>query len=180
MFAKLFFLYCAGMIGSTALLAVQLRNPVHSLLMVLVLFFHLAAIYLTLGAEFLAAVQVIVYAGAVLVLYLFVLFLVHLRDEVRVERFVDSRALAAVFAGGLLLMLLAILPAFKAGPHGNWPIETIQRLGHTRIMGLELFSTSLLPFEIAGLILLIGVLGGMVLARRQQDIPAPRGLEDKA
>lgn len=179
MFAKLFFLYCAGMITTTGFLAVQLRNPVHSLLMVLVLFFHLAAVYLTLGAEFLAAVQVIVYAGAVLVLYLFVLFLVHLRDEVKVERFVDSRALGAVFAGGLLLMLLAILPAFAKGPAGNWPIETIQRLGHTRIMGQELFSTYLLPFEIAGMILLIGVLGGMVLARRQ-DKPATHDMEDKA
>ena len=70
MFIQLFFLYCAVMILGCGLLAVTMKNPVHCLLMVLVLFFHMAAIYLTLSAEFLAAVQVIVYAGAILVLYL--------------------------------------------------------------------------------------------------------------
>jgi len=100
MFAKLLFLYCGFVILACGLAAIRMRNPVHSVLMVLVLFFHMAALYLLLGAEFLAAVQVIVYAGAILVLYLFVLFLVSLREELRLKRFVDSAWLGAILAAG--------------------------------------------------------------------------------
>jgi len=85
MFTQIFFCYCAVMIIGTGLLAITMKNPVHSVLMVLVLFFHMAGLYLTLQAEFLAAVQIIVYAGAILVLYLFVLFLVSLREEIRIN-----------------------------------------------------------------------------------------------
>ena len=83
---QLLFLYCALVIIGTALLSVRFKNPVYSVLAVLVLFFHMAGLYLLLNAEFLAAIQIIVYAGAILVLYLFVLFLVNLKQEVKVER----------------------------------------------------------------------------------------------
>ena len=76
MFGEIFFLYCAFVITVCGVLAISLRNPIHCVLLVLLLFFHMAAVYLTLQAEFLAAIQIIVYAGAILVMYLFVLFLV--------------------------------------------------------------------------------------------------------
>ncbi len=168
MFAKFFFLYCACVIIGSGLVAVNLRNPVHSVLGVLVLFFHMAGLYLMLNAEFLAAVQVIVYAGAILVLYLFVVFLVDLRQEITVERFVDSKPAATGLVIGLLFSLLAILRFFKTGPGGQWSIEAVTKITHTKALGQEMYTTYILPFEIVALILLIAVVGGMVLARKDK------------
>lgn len=173
MFTQIFFCYCAVMIVGTGLLAITLKNPVHSVLMVLVLFFHMAGLYLTLQAEFLAAVQIIVYAGAILVLYLFVLFLVSLREEVRIDPYVDSGWIGRIFAAGLAVALVGILPTFILGAKGNWPPARIQQVTHTKAMGLEMYTTFILPFEIAGLILLVAVIGGLVLAKRNSAAPAP-------
>jgi len=166
MFTLIFFCYCSVVIIGTGLLAISMRNPVHSVLAVLVLFFHMAGLYLMLNAEFLAAVQIIVYAGAILVLYLFVVFLVNIREELKIDRFVQSAWLGRIIAGGIGFVLIAILPAFTLGEKGHWPLAAIQKLTNTKVLGQELYSTYILPFEIAGLILLIAVIGGMVLAKR--------------
>ena len=165
MFTYLFFLYCAVMIVGTGLLAVTMRNPVHSVLMVLILFFHMAGLYLILGAEFIAAVQIIVYAGAILVLYLFVLFLVSLRDEVKMDRFVTSAWLGRIISVGIGVSLIAMLPAFILGQKGHWPMAAVIKATNTKALGIEMYTTYIFPFEIAGLILLIAVIGGLVLAR---------------
>lgn len=171
MFTQIFFMYCALMIIASGILAISLRNPVHCVLMVLVLFFHMAGLYLTLNAEFLAAVQIIVYAGAILVLYLFVLFLVSLREELRLDAFIPSAWLGRAIAAGLAAALLYAVSAFSLGEKGNWPVEAIREMTHTKVIGQELYSTYLLPFEIAGLILLVALIGGLVLARREEDVP---------
>jgi NADH-quinone oxidoreductase subunit J len=171
MFTQIFFGYCALMIISSGILAVSLRNPVHCVLMVLVLFFHMAGLYLTLNAEFLAAVQIIVYAGAILVLYLFVLFLVSLREELNLDAFVPSAWLGRIIAVGLAGGLLFVIPSFILGEKGVWSMSAIKELTHTKALGQEMYSTYLLPFEIAGLILLIALIGGLVLARREANIP---------
>lgn len=170
MLNQLLFFYCALVIVSTALLAVRFKNPVYSVLSVLVLFFHMAGLYLLLNAEFLAAIQIIVYAGAILVLYLFVLFLVNLRQEVKVERFITNYRLSTVVSICIGFCLLAIIPSFKLGAKGNYPVERIKQLTHTKAMGLELYSTFILPFEVAGLILLVAVIGGLVLARNDKEV----------
>lgn len=171
MFELLFFCYCAVVIVGTALLAVSLKNPVHCVLMVLILFFHLAGLYLSLGAEFLAAVQIIVYAGAILVLYLFVVFLVSLRDELKVDCFVKNARIGRIIGLFLGLCLLSVIPFFIAGQKGRYPLETVQELTNTKVLGQEMYSTYILPFEIAGVILLIAVVGGLVLARRDKSDP---------
>jgi NADH-quinone oxidoreductase subunit J len=136
--------------------------------MVLVLFFHMAGLYLTLNAEFLAAVQIIVYAGAVLVLYLFVLFLVSLREELQLDAFVTHPWLGRAIAIALAAGLMAVIPGFTIGEKGDWPIAAVKELTHTKALGQELFSTALLPFEIAGLVLLVALIGGLALARREE------------
>src|SRR6266481_9062699 len=97
--------YMAAASIASALLAVTRKNPVHSMLWVLVLLLHVAGIFLLLGAEFLAAVQVIVYAGAILIFYLFVVMLLDLPEEVARPRFGNYWPLAA--AAGLCFAALA-------------------------------------------------------------------------
>lgn len=168
MFLQFFFGYCALMIIASGILAISLRNPVHCVLMVLVLFFHMAGLYLTLNAEFLAAVQIIVYAGAILVLYLFVLFLVSLREELHLDAFIPNPWVGRGIAAGLALALVYVIPAFTLGEKGVWTVRAIQEVTHTKALGQEMYSTYLLPFEIAGLILLVALIGGLVLARREE------------
>ena len=177
MFLKLFFIYCALVITASGILAISLRNPVHSVLMVLLLFFHMAGLYLTLNAEFLAAVQIIVYAGAILVLYLFVLFLVSLREEVQLNPFVPGAWAGRLIAGSMVVILLWVIPSFTLGEKGVWTVEAVRATTHTKALGLELYTTYLLPFEIAALVLLVALIGGLALARR--DEPTADGPEQE-
>ncbi len=171
MFLQLFFSYCALMIVLSGLLAIRLRNLGHRALMILVLLFHMAGMYLTLNFEFLAAVQSIVYASAVLVLYLFVLFFVSLREELHMNAFLPSPWLGRASATGLALGLLYALPSVTLGIKGGWNTEVVRQMTHTVVMGQERYAAYLLPFEVAGLILLVALLGGMALARRDHGIP---------
>ena len=179
MFTQIFFGYCALMITICGILAISLRNPVHCVLMVLALFFHMAGLYLTLNAEFLAAVQIIVYAGAILVLYLFVLFLVSLREELHLDAFIANPWVGRVIAAGLAAALLYVIPTFTLGAKGSWSIEAIKQITHTKALGQEMYSTYLLPFEIGGLILLVALIGGLALARRDGDDPEAPPADEK-
>lgn len=172
---QILFGYFAFAILVLAVMAVNNRNPVHSVLLVLLMFFHMAGVYLMLNAEFLAAVQVIVYAGAILVLYLFVLFLVNLKNEVVGERFVKNHASATAFSIGIFAVLFAAVHSFKLGPKGEWSIEAIKTSTHTKALGQEIFTNYIMPFEIAGTILLVAVIGAMVLVRRDKTTKGEMG-----
>jgi len=157
---------------ASAILAVTRKNPVHSMLWVLALFLHVAGIFLLLGAEFLAAVQVIVYAGAILVFYLFVLMLLDVPDNDSQPRFGAHWPLAAL--GGIGFAVLIWL-AHSGAPT---PLETDVALGPAsivgngpplgslRAVGIALFGPFALPFEMASLVLLAAIVGAVVLARR--------------
>jgi len=164
---QLLFFYFAVVMTGLGLLIVTGRNPVHCVLLMLALFFHMAGLYLLLNAEFLAAVQIIVYAGAILVLYLFVLFLVNIRDEVEMSPFVEKgRWFGAAAAAALFITFLRAVKNFSLGPHGEYTIEKVQQLTHTKAIGEAIYTTYILPFEIAGVILLVAVIGGLAIARR--------------
>ncbi len=166
---QLLFFYFALVVIGLGLRIVTAKNPVHSVLLMLVLFFHMAGLYLLLNAEFLAAVQVIVYAGAILVLYLFVLFLVNLREEVKVSPFIQKgRWLGIAGAVALFITFLRGVFSFSLGPHGQYTIEKIQQMTHTKAMGEAVYTTYILPFEIAGIILLVAVIGGLAMAKREK------------
>ena len=167
MFGEIFFLYCAFVITVCGVLAISLRNPIHCVLLVLLLFFHMAAVYLTLQAEFLAAIQIIVYAGAILVMYLFVLFLVNLQQELRLPALtpkpIVGYALAAALCGGMLWGVAGFVPGGK----GQWPLEALREATHTKALSRELFTHHFLSLEIAGVLLLIALVAALTLARKQ-------------
>lgn len=160
--SHLFFLYFACVIVVTSVLVVALRNPVYSALSLLIMFFHVAGLYVTLHAEFLAAVQIIVYAGAILVLYLFVVMLLNVKRD---ERY-HVQAPAAAFLGLVLLteiVLLAFQRTYQTGAAG---LPEVESTGNTGTIGEVLYSTYLFPFEIASLILLVAMIGAIILAKK--------------
>ena len=161
------FYYLAAASVASAILAVTRRNPVHSLLWVLALFMHVAGIFLLVGAEFLAAVQIIVYAGAILVFYLFFLMLLDLPREAG-PRFGAHGPLSA--AAGLAFAALAwfahepgLVPTAESMPAGGPAPANLAAIG------TALFGQFALPFEIASLILLAAIVGAVLVAKRRTE-----------
>ena len=139
------------------------------MLWVLALFLHVAGIFLLVGAEFLAAVQVIVYAGAILVFYLFFLMLLDLPSEAAGPRFGAHWPLCA--AAGVAFAALAWyaqMPGSRCRLRSPWPPEAL-RQGTSAAVGTALFTEFALPFEIASLILLAAIVGAVVVAKRKTD-----------
>ena len=167
MLQKLFFGYYAFTIIILSLLVVTRKNPVHSVMWMLLLFFHIAGLYLFLNAEFIAAIQVIVYAGAILVLFLFVVLLLNLKEEITLRQIVGSWPLAFFITGLLFVAVTAALGAYVQGPAGSHSIDVIQSQTHAKALGKLLYTEYLFPFEIASLILLVAVVGAVVLAKRK-------------
>ena len=137
------------------------------MLWVLALFLHVAGIFLLLNAEFLAAVQVIVYAGAILIFYLFVVMLLDLPDEEARPRFGSHWPLAAVV--GLSFAALAWLARLGRGVAPGAPPANVNAPPHGNVaaIGKALFGPFALPFEIASLLLLAAIIGTVVLARKR-------------
>src|SRR6059036_1583068 len=162
---QLFFFYFALIIAASSMLVVAVRNPIYSALALLIMFFHVAGLYVTLHAEFLAAVQVIVYAGAILVLYLFVVMMLNVKRE---DRYHPQLPIGAFL--GLVIVTEVLLLAFQRResdvPPMPPPGSVAQVVGNTETIGDVLYTTYLFPFEVASLILLVAMIGAIVLAKR--------------
>ena len=165
-----FFGYFATMMTVISLLVVTRKNPVHSVLWMLVLFVHMAGLYLFLNAEFLAAVQIIVYAGAIMVLFLFVIMLLNLRKEEKEFRLQGQWPVSAVTGTLFLVVLVSILRKITVLPElGEYSIEAIQAEGSLMTIGKTLYTNYLLPFEIASVLLLVAIVGAVVLAKKRVE-----------
>lgn len=178
--AQAAFYYLAAASVASALLAVTRKNPVHSMLWVLALFLHVAGIFLLLDAEFLAAVQTIVYAGAILVFYLFVVMLLDVPGEEARSRFGTHWPLAAVAGIGFAALIWVALvsePESVERADGRAGLESVgaglaaeaPAMGSLAAVGIALFGPFALPFEIAGLVLLAAIVGAVLLARRRTE-----------
>ncbi|MDQ3046063.1 MAG: NADH-quinone oxidoreductase subunit J [Bacteroidota bacterium] len=146
-----------------AIMTVATKNPVHSVLYLVLTFFTIAGHYVLLNAQFLAAVHVIVYAGAIMVLFLFVIMLLNLNKEAEPHKSIWLKA-SAVIASGLLLIVLVgslrgaetLAPANAFDPN----IGLIENLGKT------LFNDFLLPFEVSSILLLAAMVGAVMLGKK--------------
>lgn len=159
-----FFAYFSLVSILAGVLTVALRNPVHCGIALLTLLLHVAGLFFLLNAEFLAIVQIIVYVGAILVLYLFVLMLLNLKTD---ERYLHSRyplfLVPAVLGCAYLLALMMRSPF--GGSKGDAPVPAVLQHGDTYAVGIKMFSDYLLPFEIVGVFLLGAIIGAIVLAK---------------
>jgi len=169
--AQFFFFYNAIVIISTALLMVTRKSPVHSVIFMLIMFFHVAGVYLFLNAEFVAALQVVVYAGAILVLFLFVIFLLNLKPGQYERNSIANWPTAAVLSAGMFAAIAMATKGIKAGP-GRYSIESLNRsfgvegTSHIKAVGALLYTKYIFPFEAASLILLVAMVGAIVLAKK--------------
>ena len=137
----------------------------------IVTFFCLAVIYLTLGAQFIAVAQIIVYAGAIVMLIVFVVMLIHLEKEAQEIRKVTAGKIVATFVAIIfLLQIAAASVSFRAsGIKGMFTPEFLAERGNVESVGRVLYGQYLFPFEVASILLLVGIVGAVLLAKRRKD-----------
>jgi NADH-quinone oxidoreductase subunit J len=169
--AILFYIFAAVAVAS-AVLVVASRNPVHSVLFLIVTFFNAAALFLLIGAEFLAMILVIVYVGAVAVLFLFVVMMLNI-DFVELRRgFVRYLPIGAAIGAVLLAELIFLIVGWVGAFGGARPTIASATGGlaltNTRALGDILYTRYLFAFQAAGLILLVAMIGAIVLTLRQR------------
>jgi NADH-quinone oxidoreductase subunit J len=164
-----FFSYFALVSMAAGVLTVALKNPVHCGLALLALLLHVSGLFVLLNAEFLWAVQVIVYAGAILVLYLFVLMLLNLKTDERYFHSSFMYFLIPAVAGASYVLFLLLRSPFE-GTRGDAPVVAVLQDGNTYAIGIKMFSDYLLQFEIVGVFLLGAIIGAIVLAKTPKPI----------
>ena len=159
-----FFLFFAVVTVASALLVVIARSPIHSALALMVCLVQVAALFILLGSPFLAAIQIFVYVGAVMVLFLFVIMMLDVRQAAR-DRFIRG----GVFPMLAVLVLLGVEMLILLLGSGRGPASAPAGGGDLKALSTTLFTEYLFPFEVASVILLVALVGAIVLARSEAD-----------
>ena len=147
-----------------------LKNPIHCALSLVGTFFCLGSIYVMLNAEFVAVIQVLIYAGAIMVLFLFVLMLLSSKDtEMSSNKWTVGKILAGLLSLGIFVQIAYLFTGneLKLGPKGKYPIEVVEEIGSIALIGRLLFTDYILSFEIIVILLLVAVIGAVVIAKRK-------------
>ena len=152
--------------------AITRKNIVHALLLLVFTFLNVAAIFFLTQAYFLAMVQILVYAGAIMVLFIFVIMLLNLRtygEEEQTHR--KQRWIALVLSILVLAEFVCVLATmtFTAVGGGFTPDFIAANGGSTKVFGIELFNTMLLPFEVASVVLLVAMVGAIILVKKEKS-----------
>lgn len=163
----LFFYLLALLALVSALLMITRRNPVISVLYLILNFFSLAGLYLTLKAQFIAVIQIIVYAGAIMVLFLFVVMLLRLGDEAQLAEKLNYRKLVSIGLAAALFLEIAYIIGLQGNSGHFVQAENAVTMGTVEFIGTELFTNYLFPFEVTSIILLAAIVGAVVLAKRR-------------
>ncbi len=164
-----FYLFAAVLVGSAAAV-VTCRNPVHSVLFLILAFFNAAALFLIAGAEFLAMILVIVYVGAVAVLFLFVVMMLDVNFAQLREGFQRYAPVGAVIGAVLFVELIVVLGGWTFAPEASTLrlSSTPQGLQNTRALGQLIYTDYVFLFQAAGLILMVAMIGAIVLTHRER------------
>jgi NADH-quinone oxidoreductase subunit J len=153
----------------SAITVVTRRNPIISAIFLILNFFCLAGLYLTLHAQFIAIIQILVYAGAIMVLFVFVIMLLNLHDDTKLRGALTwKKVLAGGVVAGLLMELVYIFFVMK--PAGvQAPLERSVEVGTVEYIGSQLFTRFLFPFEVTSILLTAAIVGALVLAKKTLD-----------
>jgi NADH-quinone oxidoreductase subunit J len=169
-----FYLFAAGTL-IPAVAVIFARTPVHSVLWLIVAFFNAAGLMLLAGAEFIAMLLVIVYVGAVAVLFLFVVMMLNIDFATLRSGFTKNLSFGIIVALVLLVETVIALSALKAGPGLSAAAPPPATVPNIEALGELLYTRYLFPFEIAGLVLLVAMIGAIVLTHRGRgDVRTPK------
>ena len=159
----LFFLV-AFLAVSSAVYFVFAKNPLYAILSLIVTMFSIAGMYILLNAQFLAIIQIIVYTGAIMVLFLYILMMLNLNKEDESKKN-NTLKFVGVFTVGLLLV--GILGVFRGVQENHVVIENVdQGVGLTKNLGRLLFNEYVLPFELASILILAGIVGAVLIGKK--------------
>jgi NADH-quinone oxidoreductase subunit J len=161
----LFILLSVLAIGS-ALMVITRKNPLHSVLYLVITFFAISGHYILLNAQFLAIVNIIVYAGAIMVLFLFVVMLMNLNTEIEPQKNRLSQIAGVISGGSLFLVIIAALVKSKSVA-GAMELQTGD-YGLIKTLGKVLFNDYVLPFEISSVLFLSAMIGAVVISKKEQ------------
>jgi NADH-quinone oxidoreductase subunit J len=153
---------------ASAVLVIFARNPVHSVLWLILAFFNAAGLLLLLGAEFIAMLLVIAYVGAVAVLFLFVVMMLDIDFATLRSGFSRNLPVGLLIALVLLAEIVIAISAYRTSPALSGAAPAPRPVPNIEALGLELYGRYLLPFELAGLILLVAMIGAIVLTHRSR------------
>lgn len=142
------------------------RNPVYAALSLILNFFSIAGLYLTLEAQFLAVIQILVYAGAIMVLFLFVIMLLNLSNEPKSQKFEITRGLGFILGFAFIGEMIFVLKTFTGTNTGAEKFSGTFSFGTTEEVGKLLMTNQLFPFEMISVILLAALVGAIVIAKR--------------
>ena len=164
--SQLVFYLLSAMTIVSALVVVFAKHPMYSVLSLIVCFFTIAGHYILLNAQFLAITHIIVYAGAIMVLFLFVVMLLNLNRESEPHKSIRLKLAATVAAGMLFVTLIAALRTTQLGTFTTPPASDLGLVEH---IGQKLFTDYLLPFEISSILFLSAMIGAVLLAKREKN-----------
>lgn len=163
----IFFTLVAAVAVLTGLMVVTCRNPINSALSLIATFFCLATLYVMLDAPFMAAIQVLVYAGAIMVLIVFVIMLLNVRSEAG-KRYTHATVIGTIIGCLLLFVTFSFLNnSSLTGMRGQLDTAYINKVGNTELIAKSMFVDFLLPFEITSILLLVAIVGAVVLSKRK-------------
>jgi NADH-quinone oxidoreductase subunit J len=181
MIAALFFYLFSAICIASALMVISARNPVHSVLFLILAFVNAAGLFLLLGAEFLAMILVVVYVGAVAVLFLFVVMMLDVDFAELREGFLQYLPIGALIGIVLLAEILLVVGAWTIG--GGTPrvvaAPTPADVSNTEAIGLVLYTKYIYFFQAAGLVLLVAMIGAIVLTLRHKEGVKRQNISDQ-
>ncbi len=166
----IFYLFATLMVAA-AIMVITVRNPVYAALFLVLTFFTAAAIWILLEAEFLAIVLIVVYVGAVMVLFLFVVMMLDINIAPLKEGFIGYLPVGILVAVAMAAELLTVLWARDRFAEGVFPVPAAHPEGfsNTEAIGNWLYTQFLLPFEVAGIILLVAIVAAIALTLRKRS-----------
>jgi len=160
-----FFYFLSFLTVLSSLMVILSRNPIHSVLYLILTFFTLSGHYILLNAQFLAAVNIIVYAGAIMVLFLFVIMFLNIKNDQEEAKNNLTKIAAAIVGGTVFVILFGAYRKTALTPAD--PNTFDSQVGMIESLGKLLFREYLLPFELASILLLVAMVGAVMLGKRE-------------
>jgi NADH-quinone oxidoreductase subunit J len=166
MYSQYLFFFLSAVAIISALMVLLSKKPIHSVLYLTLTFFTLAGHYILLNAQFLAVVHIIVYAGAIMVLFLFTVMLLNLNINGEFQKSNMVKIIAAIGGGMLFLVLIGSLKSFDVAALSN---PELTQIGLVKNLGKTLYSEYLLPFELSSILFLSAMVGAVMLGKKEKN-----------